>query len=67
MLPQGGAIVKAISSIVSGYYSYPDRQAASSATGASTRRFRKGKGFALAGTGDAVETLSRDKTAGVLQ
>jgi hypothetical protein len=22
----------------------------------------KGKGFALAGTGDAVETLSRDKT-----
>ena len=30
------------------------------ATEASASRFRKGKGFALAGTGDAVETLSRD-------
>jgi hypothetical protein len=32
---------------------------------APTSLFRKGKGFALAGTGDAVETLSRDKTTEV--
>ena len=34
---------------------------------ASAGLFGKGKGFALAGTGDAVETLSRDKTAGMLR
>jgi hypothetical protein len=37
------------------------------ASGTPTGLFWKGKGFALAGTGDAVETLSRDKTTGVLQ
>ena len=60
MLPKGGAFVKDFLLIVRGYYRLPRSQAASSSTGAATRRFEKGKGFALAGTGDAVETLSRD-------
>lgn len=38
----------------------PTFKAAGSATGASAGRFGKGKGVALAGTGDAVKTLSRD-------
>ena len=45
----------------------PAVTAVDSATGAAASRFWKGKGFALAGTGDAVETLSRDKTTGVLR
>jgi len=39
---------------VSGYYSHPDRMAASRTTEAAAALFWKGKGFALAGTGDAV-------------
>lgn len=38
----------------------PPLHAAGSVTGTSASLFGKGKGFALAGTGDAVETLSRD-------
>lgn len=41
--------------------------AAGSATVAPASLFWKGKGFALAETGDTVETLSRDKTTGVLR
>ena len=36
-------------------------------SGTPAKLFWKGKGFALAGTGAAVETLSRDKTARVLR
>lgn len=41
---------------------FPHLDAAGRTLEASASRFGKGKGFALAGTGDAVETLSRDKT-----
>ena len=67
MLPRGGAIVKGESSFRRGYYKLPRRLATSSSTETSAGLFWKGKGFALAGTGDAVETLSRDKTAKVLR
>ena len=47
-------------SSMSGYYRHPDELSASSANEASAGLFWKGKGFALAGTRDALETLSRD-------